>query len=290
MNNKKKYYVYEYVDPLTNIPFYVGKGQGNRYLYHLKNLNDKSNPYKTNKIKKILKEGLMPLINLVKTGLTETQSFNIEKKIIRKYGRIDLSSGCLMNLSDGGEGQSGWIPNDEYKLNMSYYTSGNKNGMFGKNHSDETKNKIREKAVGRKLDDIFKVKMSENRQGEKNGSPALGQILRSTRLWRTCPAQWGSCGERAGHIHAKRVNPDRPRTVLGPSSERFFPLSGLTKSSPARRLLVQIIKDDMLRFHVAALDSSRKPRNSIVSRPRRAQKRTAPTGWQREISTELRAL
>jgi hypothetical protein len=169
MNNKKKYYVYEYVDPLTNIPFYVGKGQGNRYLYHLKNLNDKSNPYKTNKIKKILKEGLMPLINLVKTGLTETQSFNIEKKIIRKYGRIDLSSGCLMNLSDGGEGQSGWIPNDEYKLNMSYYTSGNKNGMFGKNHSDETKNKIREKAVGRKLDDIFKVKMSENRQGEKNG-------------------------------------------------------------------------------------------------------------------------
>jgi hypothetical protein len=169
MNNEKKYYVYEYVDPLTNLPFYIGKGQGNRYIYHLKNLNDNTNPYKTNKIKKLLNEGLEPIINIIKTGLTETQSFELESSLIKKYGRIDLGLGSLVNLSDGGEGQSGWVPTEEYKLNMSKSTSGNRNGMFGKTHTEETKNKIREKSIGRKLNDFHRNKMSENRLGEKNG-------------------------------------------------------------------------------------------------------------------------
>jgi len=168
MNDKKKYYIYEYVDPLTNLPFYVGKGYGKRYLYHLKNLNDNTNPHKTNKIKKLINEGLKPIINLVKTGLTENQSFEFEKKMIKKYGRIDLGTGCLLNLTDGGEGQSGWIPNEKYKNNMSKLTSGERNGMFNKKHSEETKNKMREKAIGRKLNKVFRDKMSENRKGEKN--------------------------------------------------------------------------------------------------------------------------
>jgi hypothetical protein len=168
MNNEQKYYVYEYVDPTTNIPFYIGKGQGDRYVYHLKNLSDNTNPYKTNKIKKLLKEGFVPIINLIETGLTETQSFEFEKKLIKKYGRIDLGKGCLVNLSDGGEGQSGWVPTEEYKINMSSLTSGDKNGMFGKTHTEETKNKIREKSIGRKLNDFYRNQMSENRMGEKN--------------------------------------------------------------------------------------------------------------------------
>jgi hypothetical protein len=168
MNYEKKYYVYEYVDPITNLPFYIGKGQADRYIYHLKNLNDKTNPHKVNKIKKLLNEGLEPIINLIKTGLTETQSFELERNLIGKYGRIDLGTGCLVNLSDGGEGQSGWVPTEEYRLNMSKSTSGNKNGMYGKTHSEETKNKIREKSIGRKLNDFYRNKMSEDRLGEKN--------------------------------------------------------------------------------------------------------------------------
>ena len=30
-----EYYVYIYLDPITNIPFYVGYGKGNRYMAHL---------------------------------------------------------------------------------------------------------------------------------------------------------------------------------------------------------------------------------------------------------------
>lgn len=40
--------------------------------------------------------------------------------------------------------------------------------MFGKTHSEETKNKIREKAIGRKASKETKDKMSNNRSGMKN--------------------------------------------------------------------------------------------------------------------------
>jgi hypothetical protein len=168
MENQKIYYVYEYIDPRNNQPFYIGKGKGDRLNYHIKNLNDGYNPHKTNKIKKILSEGLEPIINIVVSGLTETESFEIESSLIIKFGRVDNKTGCLLNLTYGGEGQSGWIPGDDYRKKMSESTKGEKNGMFGRNHSDETKNKIREKAVGRKASEETKKKFSTDRVGSKN--------------------------------------------------------------------------------------------------------------------------
>jgi hypothetical protein len=40
--------------------------------------------------------------------------------------------------------------------------------MFGKNHSEETKQKISEKRLGYKHSEETKQKMSESRKGEKN--------------------------------------------------------------------------------------------------------------------------
>lgn len=168
MENNKIYYVYEYLDPTTKTPFYVGKGKDNRYLHHLKNLNNADNPHKTNKIKKILNLGLVPTINIVEGNLSELEAFALENKLILEYGRVDLGTGCLLNLTNGGEGQSGWIPNDEYRNKMSVKTSGENNGMFGKKHTDETKNKIREKAIGRKFSEETKLKMSIQNIGKKN--------------------------------------------------------------------------------------------------------------------------
>ena len=36
VKEKLKHYVYLYLDPRTNVPFYVGKGTGNRCFAHLK--------------------------------------------------------------------------------------------------------------------------------------------------------------------------------------------------------------------------------------------------------------
>ena len=33
--------------------------------------------------------------------------------VIAFYGRINNDTGCLANLTDGGEGMSGWVPSEE---------------------------------------------------------------------------------------------------------------------------------------------------------------------------------
>lgn len=168
MELEKKYYVYEYIDPNTNKPFYIGKGKGDRFLHHIKRLRDTDNPHKTNKIKKLLHEGTPPIINIIQSGLTESEAFNLENVLIIKLGRVNIKTGILLNLSDGGEGQSGWIPNDNYRKKMSNSVKGDKNGMFGKKHTEETKEKIKQKALGRKVSKEQKEKISQRYKGEKN--------------------------------------------------------------------------------------------------------------------------
>ena len=57
------------------------------------------------------------------------------------------------NFTKGGEGISGWIHSEESKRKNSesnkISTAGEKNGMFGKHHSEETRKKIGEKSRGR---------------------------------------------------------------------------------------------------------------------------------------------
>lgn len=173
INRKLEFYVYIYIDPRNESPFYVGKGSGDRYLQHLKTAKSNSywkdpNKIKINKIRKILSVGLEPTIDII-TCNSEEDSFLLEKSIIEKYGRIDNNTGVLTNLSDGGEGQSGWIPDVRYRNNMSESTRGEKNGMFGRNHSEESRDKIRMKNIGRKPNDETRKKMSDSRTGELNG-------------------------------------------------------------------------------------------------------------------------
>jgi hypothetical protein len=57
MHNELGHYVYMYLDPATNEPFYIGIGVGNRAFSHLKDL--KRSP-KTVRIKSILASGVRP--------------------------------------------------------------------------------------------------------------------------------------------------------------------------------------------------------------------------------------
>lgn len=54
------------------------------------------------------------------------------------------------NLTLGGEGAVGWRHDAETRRRMSKSRRGERNGMFGRKHSDETCQKIRAKAIGRK--------------------------------------------------------------------------------------------------------------------------------------------
>jgi len=126
-NNSKKYYVYAYLDPRKDgsfsygdyqfeyEPFYIGKGKGYRDKSHLteSSLNN-SNNFKNNKIKKILSLKLKPLIIRIESKLTENEALQLEIKLIKIIGRSNINKGPLTNLTDGGDGTSGYKFNDDY--------------------------------------------------------------------------------------------------------------------------------------------------------------------------------
>lgn len=73
--DKLGYYVYIYSDPDTKVPFYIGKGKGNRCFNHLFQENDSE---KVAKIQEILKKGKEPIIEILVHGVDEETAIKVE--------------------------------------------------------------------------------------------------------------------------------------------------------------------------------------------------------------------
>ena len=83
------YYVYLYVDPRDNKPFYVGKGMGNRAFAHLA---DTSESPKVERIRQLNEEGFQPVIELLAYGLDEQTAFKMEAAAIDLIGFENLTN------------------------------------------------------------------------------------------------------------------------------------------------------------------------------------------------------
>ena len=86
------YYVYEYLRT-DNTPYYIGKGHSDRAW-----AKGKGEVYPPVDISKII---------IIEHNLSEVGSLAIERRLIKWYGRKDLSAGILRNKTDGGDGVSG---------------------------------------------------------------------------------------------------------------------------------------------------------------------------------------
>ena len=117
-----KFYVYIYYD-LNGIPFYVGKGHGDRAYAHLKNARDwktkDRNTLKLQTIREILDRGQTPSIKFVELNLTESEAKDLERELIKQYGRRNNNTGTLTNLTDGGDGKTGHCHSPASKLKIS---------------------------------------------------------------------------------------------------------------------------------------------------------------------------
>lgn len=100
------YYVYGLINPDTQLPFYIGKGKGDRSCSHLKlSKSDTYNPRKRAKIKKLLAEGKQIDVMYYYTNLTNEEACNQEIALITQYGRVGIDpGGILTNLAEGGQG------------------------------------------------------------------------------------------------------------------------------------------------------------------------------------------
>lgn len=131
-----EYYTYAYLRK-DKTPYYIGKGKGRRaFMLHAR-------------IPRPPKERIL----ILKKNLTEEQAFKHEIYMIAVLGRKDLGTGILRNLTDGGEGGSGWKPTEEQKQKSIRARTGRKatpahcraisEGNKGKIMSEESKAKMK---------------------------------------------------------------------------------------------------------------------------------------------------
>lgn len=92
------YYVYALIDPVTNLPFYIGKGKNGRMYDHLKNYKNTQNNKKCNKISEIRNKGHEPIAIILFSDLSENEAYLIEEDLIKKLGRENIdNAGILTN-------------------------------------------------------------------------------------------------------------------------------------------------------------------------------------------------
>lgn len=172
------YYVYVYFDPTRELEaFYVGKGKGERSHCHLTRTD--KHPF-THRIQKMARHGVIPIIERYE-GLSEEAALALEIALIAEIGRKDMGKGPLLNLTDGGEGASGAKVSDDTRKKMSVSHSNECHPFYGKHHSVETKEKIRNTKKGVPQSDEMKQKLSKARKGKKHSEAHAANLAASLK-------------------------------------------------------------------------------------------------------------
>ena len=125
--------IYKHLKPCGEV-FYIGIGQEEK---RAKSKSDRNN-YWHNVVNKYGYE-----VQILKSDLTWEDACEMEKVLISWFGRRDLGLGTLVNLTDGGEGNVGWVASDETRARMSKSKKGKLSHNYGKKASKEAKEKNR---------------------------------------------------------------------------------------------------------------------------------------------------
>ena len=149
-------YVYLLIDPRNNLPFYVGKGHGNRCYFHVNEAKyyPKRKSLKLNKIRKLLSLGLNPIVKKVEENVSDKQAIEFECLLIAEIRDLGIQ---LTNMTDGGDGAKG------YK------------------HTEKHKQMMREKFKGRIISEEHRQKMRKPKSEEGRKNIAKARLITKYR-------------------------------------------------------------------------------------------------------------
>jgi hypothetical protein len=173
---ERRFYVYAYFRT-DGTPYYIGKGTGKR----IDERHSIALPPKDRR--KILID-----------GLTDPEAIEYEIALIYCIGRKDLGTGCLRNMTDGGDGISGYQHTEDAKRRI---RESNKKDSYphlvGRFVSEDTKQKISASERGKKVSDAtrelikaarakqviteaHRTAISKGNLGKKHGADAKAKI------------------------------------------------------------------------------------------------------------------
>jgi hypothetical protein len=142
-------YVYQHIRLDNSTIFYIGIGSDSTY----KRANNK---YNRNQVWKRISKKYGYSVEIIYDNITWEDACNKEIELIKKYGRINLGSGDLVNMTDGGEGLIGLIHTEDHRKK-------NSDSNKGKKKSEEFVEKLRNRTVS----DETKLKISVSNRGKK---------------------------------------------------------------------------------------------------------------------------
>jgi group I intron endonuclease len=163
-------YVYIHKKKNTDEIFYVGIGTAKNYARSIKKQgrNDIWN-------KIALKYGFT--VEIIYDNITWEEACEKEKEFILLYGRKDINTGTLCNMTNGGEGANGAIRSAECRKKISESLKGEKAPNYNKKLSEETIKKIsiansgsRNGMYGVVHTEEYKLAMSKLLKGTRTGS------------------------------------------------------------------------------------------------------------------------
>jgi hypothetical protein len=232
------FYTYAYLRE-DKTPYYIGKGKGDRAC--IKHWRSKSRggyftPPEKNRIL------------ILKNNLTEEEAFKHEIYMIAVFGRKDLGTGILRNLTDGGEGTSGRVVSEETKKKqsgkmkgrillgehkrivseankrrkgeikseeirrkMSEANKGEKNSFYGKTHTEETRRKLSELHKGKTVSEQTRKKLGIVSKGRKWWNDGCG----NSKFVVECPGNGWKPGRTGAQILSEQTKKKRSKAMKG---------------------------------------------------------------------------
>lgn len=165
-------YLYRHIRLDKNTPFYIGIGSDLKY--------NRANSIKDRNIfwRRIANK-TQYRVEIMLDDLSWEEACEKEKEFIQIYGRGDLKNGTLCNLTDGGDGACGVIFDEYRRKEISERYSGEKNPFYGKKHSTQTINKLKDVAKNRDPE-IYK-KIADKNRNRKTPYDVRVKISNSTK-------------------------------------------------------------------------------------------------------------